>query len=80
MTHTKQLLLVTFCDTTAGIGASFQRDAPTAAEGQTDVEVKKLFKYLHKLSLAFRAGLFIENRDFLCVFKKHDNYIATVAA
>ena len=23
MTHTKQLLLVTFCDTTAGIGASF---------------------------------------------------------
>ena len=45
ITLTKQLLLVTICDTTAGIGASFQRDARThrrrmAAEGQTDVEVE----------------------------------------
>ena len=38
-----QLLLVTFSDSTAGIGASFQTDATdgrTAAEGQTDVEVE----------------------------------------
>ena len=50
--HTKQLLLVIFCYTTAGIGASFQTDARTnarthtrtdgrtEAEGQTDVEVE----------------------------------------
>ena len=40
MTHTKQLLLVTFCYTTAGIGASFQTHALThtwtVAEEQTD--------------------------------------------
>ena len=29
ITHTKQLLLVTFSDTTAGIGASFRTDAQT---------------------------------------------------
>ena len=41
MAHAKQLLLVTFCDTTAGIGASFRTDTRrTAAEGQTDVEVE----------------------------------------
>ena len=43
MTHTKQLLLVTFCCTTAGIGVSFQTHAQTAAaavEGQTEVEVE----------------------------------------
>ena len=44
ITYTKQLLLVTFSDTTAGIGASFRTDARThartAAEGQTDVEVE----------------------------------------
>ena len=41
MTHTKQLLLVTLCCTTAGIGVSFRTDAQTAeAEGQTDVEVE----------------------------------------
>ena len=42
ITHTKQLLLVTFSDTTAGIGASFWTDAQqrTAAEGQTDLEVE----------------------------------------
>ena len=43
MTHTKQLLLVTFCYTTAGIGASFRThgrmDARTE-EGQTDVKVE----------------------------------------
>ena len=39
-------LSVTFCDTTAGIGASFRTDTRTeaeaaaAAEGQTDVEVE----------------------------------------
>ena len=38
MTHTKQLLLVTFCDTTAEIVASFRTDA--RMHGQTDVEVK----------------------------------------
>ena len=42
MTHTKQLLFVTFCYTTAGIGASFRTHArrTAAAEGQTDVEVE----------------------------------------
>ena len=29
MTHTKQLLLVTFCDTTAGIGARFWKHGRT---------------------------------------------------
>ena len=33
LSHTKQLLLVTFSDTTAGIGASFRTDARTAADG-----------------------------------------------
>ena len=37
MTHTKQLLLVTFCDAIAGI---FRTHGRTAAEGQTDVEVE----------------------------------------
>ena len=42
ITHTKQLLLVTFCDPTAGIGVSFRTHGRTAAaaEGQTDVEVE----------------------------------------
>ena len=44
ITHTKQLLLVTFCDPTAGTRVSFRTDARTAdgrtAEGQTDVEVE----------------------------------------
>ena len=46
MIHTKQLLLVTFCETTAGIGASFWTHRQTAdgrwtaAEGQTYVEVE----------------------------------------
>ena len=39
MTHTKQLLLVTFCDTTAGIGASF-RTHGQRMEGQKDLEVE----------------------------------------
>ena len=39
MTHTKQLLLVTFCDTTAGIGASFWTHG-RMEEGQTNVEVE----------------------------------------
>ena len=43
--HTKQLLLVTFFDTTAGNGASFwihgrRTHGRTEAEGQTDVEVE----------------------------------------
>ena len=49
LSHTKQPLLVTFSDITAGIGASFRTDTrtdgwrqkrPAAAEGQTDVEVE----------------------------------------
>ena len=48
ITHTKQLLLVTFSNTTAEIGASFRTDARTHActdgrrteEGKTDVEVE----------------------------------------
>ena len=45
--HTKQLLLVTFCETTAGIGVSFRTDGRRNTEhgtqntdGQTDVEVE----------------------------------------
>ena len=37
---TKQLLLVTFCETTVRIGASFLTHTWTAAEVQTDVEVE----------------------------------------
>ena len=49
MTHTKQLLLVTFCKTTAGNGASFRTHGRRTedggrmdgrTEGQTDVEVE----------------------------------------
>ena len=36
MTHTKQLLLVTFCDTTKGIGAIFWTHARTEDGGQID--------------------------------------------
>ena len=43
-THTKQLLLVAFCDTLAGIEVSFWRDGTgtgrTEPDGQTDVEVE----------------------------------------
>ena len=45
ITHTKQLLLVTLCDPTAGIVVSFRKHGRTdgrrtAAKGQTDVEVE----------------------------------------
>ena len=45
LTHTKQLLLVTFCDPTAGTEVSFRTDARRTVdgqrtEGQTDVEVE----------------------------------------
>ena len=40
MTHTKQLLLVIFCYTTAGIEVRFRTDGQTEEEGQTDVEVE----------------------------------------
>ena len=45
LTHTKQLLLVTFCDTLAGIEVSFGRTEPDrttdgTTDGQTDVEVE----------------------------------------
>ena len=36
LSHTKQLLLVTFFDTTVGIGASFRTDARTDGGGRTD--------------------------------------------
>ena len=48
LTPVKQLLLVTFCDTTAGIGASFQTHRQTnkrmerQKDGQTDVEVERV--------------------------------------
>ena len=51
--HTKQLLLVTFCQPTAGIRASFRMDGrkmdggridKKTAEGQTDVEVEIVAK------------------------------------
>ena len=43
MSYTKQLLLVTLCYTTAGIGASFRthgRNTDARTEGQTDMEVE----------------------------------------
>ena len=44
LTHTKQVLLVTFCHTTAGNGASFRTHTHGHMHGrtdeQTDVEVK----------------------------------------
>ena len=44
MTHTKQLLLATFCETHAGIEVSFRTDGNgrkrKQTDGQTDVEVK----------------------------------------
>ena len=48
LTHTKQLLLVTFCDLPAETGVSFRTHGRTdermmdrrTAEGQTDVEVE----------------------------------------
>ena len=52
ITHTKQLLLMTFSVTTAGIGASFRTHgrmhgqthvrARRTVEGQTDMEVEKV--------------------------------------
>ena len=53
LTHAKQLLLVTFCKNTAGNGASFRTHGRTdgwtadgrTAKGQTDVEVKIVFRY-----------------------------------
>ena len=40
LTHTKQLSLVTFCDTTAGIGKKWKCDVRTdrRMEGQTDLK------------------------------------------
>ena len=40
LTHTKKLLLVTFCDLTAETGVSFRTDGRRTEEGQTDVEVE----------------------------------------
>ena len=47
ITHTKQLLLMIFCDPSAGIRVNFRKHGRTdggrrtaAAEGQTDVEVE----------------------------------------
>ena len=43
LTHTKKLLLVTFCDLNAETGFSFRTDGrrtAAEAEGQTDVEVE----------------------------------------
>ncbi len=50
LTHTKQLLLVTFCDALAGIEVSFRTDGTGTGrnhgrnhgwtDGQTDIEVK----------------------------------------
>ena len=38
--HAKQLLLVTFCDTNAGIWSWFSDTRTAEAEGQTEVEVE----------------------------------------
>ena len=39
-TYTKQLLLVTFYNTTSGIEAGFRKHRRTAEEGQRDVEIE----------------------------------------
>ena len=36
LTHTKKPLLMTICDTTLGIGASFQMDRKGQTDGRTD--------------------------------------------
>ena len=40
LTHTKQLLLVTFSQTTAGNGANFRTHTWKGSDGQTDLEVE----------------------------------------
>ena len=42
LTHTKQLLLVTICDATAGIGSIFWVAGQRTGEGKTDVMVEKV--------------------------------------
>ena len=39
-THTKQLLFVTFCDTSEGIEVKFRTDREELTERDTDVEVE----------------------------------------
>ena len=60
ITHTKQLLLVTFCDTTPGIGASVWTHVHGWTEGQIDVEVEIVIKinlqkklFMHKRLASF---------------------------
>ena len=43
LTHTKQLSLKKFCDTTAGIGAEFWTHTDGTTDGQTEVEVETVF-------------------------------------
>ena len=55
LTHTKQILFVTFRDTTAGIGASFRshtmKDGQT--KGQTDMKVEIVIQVLEKFEWYF---------------------------
>ena len=47
LTHTKQLLFVTFCDRTTGIGASFWSNTHNCKkDGQKDVEVDTVIQML----------------------------------
>ena len=52
MTHTKQLLLVTFCDTTAGIGASFRTHGQQTVDGSVRTERRGS----HNSYLDFKLG------------------------
>ena len=54
LTHTKQLLLLTFCQTTARNGASFRthRGNDGMTDGQTDVEVEIVIQMKVKMTIS----------------------------
>ena len=71
ITHTKQLLLVTFCDTTAGIGASFRTHGRTETrreEGQTDVEVEIVIQMGSKIHANLAANLNNYFDFYVCLY------------
>ena len=64
MHHIKQILLVTFCDTTARIGANFQTHKQTddQTNGWMDRQKWKLNRYLgHDQAMGFIFCMFHEN-------------------
>ena len=58
LTHTKQLLLVTFCDTLAGIEFSFWPDGTGRTDGRTNGRTDKRGSrnsYLDAMTLVFEV-------------------------